>query len=69
MNERASFTKLSASVNPFSISESLILPVPFATLPPKKILQQQWVSELQQILLKIPQGLAPVSIVLADYKF
>ena len=56
-------------VNPFSVSESLTLPVPFATLSPKELLQQQWVSELQQILLKVPQGLAPVSIVSVDYKF
>ena len=56
-------------VNPFSISESLTLPVPLATLSPKELLQQQWVSELQQILVKIPQGLAPVSITSVDYKF
>ena len=77
-NERASVhldannTKqplLDAILNPFSISESLTLPVPFATLPVEDLLQRQWVSELQQILLKIPQGLAPVSIVSADYKF
>ena len=63
------FPIVDVSVNPFSISESLTLPVPFTTLPPKEILQQQWVSELQQILLKIPQGLTPVSIVSADFKF
>ena len=55
--------------NPFSINESLTLPVPFATLPPKELLQQQWIGELQRILLKIPQGLAPISLVSADYKF
>ena len=55
--------------NPFSISESLTLPVPSATLPPKELLQQRWVSELQQILLKMPQALSPVSVISADYKF
>jgi hypothetical protein len=57
-------------VNRFSVSESLTLPVPPITLPPKELLQQQWVSELQQILLKIPRGLqAPVSVISVDYKF
>ncbi len=57
-------------VNRFSVSESLTLPVPSITLPPKELLQQQWISELQQILLKVPRGLqAPVSIVSVDYKF
>lgn len=55
--------------NPFSISESLTLPVPSATLPPKELLQQQWINELQQILLKMPQGLVPISVISADYKF
>ena len=57
-------------MNPFSISESLILPAPSVTLPRKELLQQQWVNDLQQILLKMPQGLqAPVSVVSVDYKF
>ena len=67
--EDANNTSLPILVNPFSISKSLTLPVAFATLPVKELLQQQWIGELQQILLKIPQGLAPVSIVSADYKF
>ena len=55
---------------PFSISESLTLPAPSVTLAPKELLQQWWVSELQQFLLKMPQGLqAPVSVVSVDYKF
>ena len=58
-----------ASVNQFTLSKSFTLPVPLATLSPKELLKQQWIGELQQILLKIPQGLAPVSVVSADYKF
>lgn len=50
-------------------SESLSLPVPFATLPTEELLQKSWVVKLQSILKKIPRGLAPVSIVSADYKF
>ena len=57
------------STNTLSIDESLTLPVPFATLPLKQLLQQQWVADLRQILKQISPGLAPVSIVTADYKF
>ena len=37
-----------------SKKHSLTLPVPYATLPANKLLQQQWVRDLQQILLNIP---------------
>ena len=57
------------SKNSSSVSGSLTLPVPFATLPLEQLLHQQWVTDLQQILKQLPQGLAPVSIVTADYKF
>ena len=54
---------------PSHAKEVLTLPVPFATLPLKELLQQQWVHELQEVLKLIPRGPAPVSIVSADYKF
>ena len=69
LTEDANSTNFDMLMNPFFISESFTLPVAFATLPTKELLQQQWISELQQILLKLPQGLAPVSIISADYKF
>ena len=60
---------LNALLNPFSIGEQFTLPVPFATLSTEQLLQQEWINELKQILVKIPQGLAPVSIVSSDYKY
>lgn len=57
------------SINSSSVSGSLTLPDPFATLPLEQLLHQQWVTDLQQTLKQLPGGLAPVSIVTADYKF
>lgn len=45
------------------------LPVPFATLPVEQLLEQTWILELRQMLQQLPPGLAPISIVTADYKF
>ena len=45
------------------------LPVPFATLPVDKLLDSNWIQELRQLLKRLPRGLAPISIVTADYKF
>ena len=62
---------LSASLDPIGADADpvLSLPVPFATLSVDKLLELNWIQELRQLLKHLPRGLAPISIVTADYKF
>ena len=48
---------------------SLTLPFPLNTLPAEELLQQQWVSKLQQVLSEIPIESPPVHIVAGNYDY
>ena len=50
-------------------SKALTLPFPSSTLPAEKLLQQQWVYNLQQILSDIPSESPPVHIVAGNYAY
>ena len=48
---------------------SLTLPFPKTTLSVKKILQQQWVGDLKEILAEISPGSPPVHIIAGNYEY
>ena len=62
-------TKFSANRNVDIEENSLPLPVPYATLQANELLQQQWVRDLRQILLKIPQESFPIKLVTSNYRY
>ena len=47
----------------------LTLPFPYATLPANELLQQQWVRDLQQTLLKLPQKSSPITLITCNNIF
>ena len=62
-------TKFNANENVKSEEHSLTLPVPYATLSANELLQQQWVRDLQQTLLKLPQKSSPITLITCNNIF
>ena len=62
-------TEFNAKGNVDSEEHSLTLPVPYATLSAKELLQQQWVRDFQQTLLKLLQKSFPITLITCNYIF
>ena len=69
MNSGTSDESKSEQIEQYKKEEPLNLPFPRTTLSAKKLLQQQWVSDLQKILSEISPESPPVHIIVGNYEY